>query len=216
MAVRGCVVDGCTILIDPAVRSLHGGRGMCSQHYQRWRRYGDPLGGKEPLRRKENLISIDGDVATVVLAHNRAVTLIDAADVDLIRPYSWCATTPRGRSGLQYANNTKMGRMHCLIMGERGIDHIDGNGLNNRRGNLRVATVSQNAANQPVTRGTSRYKGVIAVPRASGMKWQAQIGVGGRTRYIGIYVTEEEAAVAYDEMALHHYGEFARLNGVAL
>ncbi len=93
------------------------------------------------------------------------------------------------------------------------IDHRDGNGLNNQRANLRVATTTQNARNQrkPCTGRSSRYKGVTKV----GGRWQAQIGANGRSRYIGMYSTEIEAAIAYNGAALEAHGEFARINVVA-
>ena len=94
------------------------------------------------------------------------------------------------------------------------VDHVDGNTLNNRRINLRVATRQQNAANQPARGGSSKYKGVY-VHRHHGIasgKFRAGIVVDGKARALGYFWSEEDAARAYDNAALEHFGEFAKLN----
>jgi hypothetical protein len=105
-----------------------------------------------------------------------------------------------------------------LLLPERGVlvDHINGDGLDNRRMNLRLANHSQNAANRckpQRSRSTSRYKGVFF--EASGKRkkrWRALIKVDGQTIHLGSYSEEIEAAVAYDIAAKKHFGEFAKLN----
>ena len=99
--------------------------------------------------------------------------------------------------------------MHSLITGFAEVDHWDGDGLNNRRSNLREVTHAQNMGNARKQYGcSSQYKGVYW----GGKKWQAQIGVNHGTRYLGRFVNEEDAARAYDAAALEAWGEFARLN----
>ena len=99
-------------------------------------------------------------------------------------------------------------------------DHVNGDGLDNRRGNLRVATSSQNGANgdYPKFGGKSRskYRGVRRGPYA----WMAHISTGDRQKYhrqkyLGSFKSEEDAARAYNEAALKQFGEFARLNIIA-
>lgn len=87
------------------------------------------------------------------------------------------------------------------------IDHIDGDPLNNRIGNLRPATREQNMRNVR-GRAVSGVKGVCFHPR-SGL-WRARVRVGGK-EVCQYRKTLDEAAVAYAEMATRHYGEFARL-----
>ncbi|MGN8022187.1 AP2 domain-containing protein [Phyllobacterium sp. 22229] len=104
--------------------------------------------------------------------------------------------------------------MHRVILGitdERLVDHVDRNGLNNRRSNLREANRTQNIANTGPYKGNiSGFKGVSYDKERN--LWKAQIRVEGRSKCIGRFVTPEEAARAYDELAFAAWGEFAYLN----
>lgn len=95
------------------------------------------------------------------------------------------------------------------------VDHRDGNGLNNRRANLRLATRSQNMANIPINSDRlppSGYKGVYK----NGKKWMARISNYPTTKlsYLGQFSCKEDAARAYNKAALERYGEFAVLNEI--
>lgn len=89
------------------------------------------------------------------------------------------------------------------------VDHIDGNTLNNRRGNLRIVTPQQSGANQKSRGGKSKYRGVFQ--QESG-RWTAQLSSGGIRWCLGTYDTEKQAAEAYDDKAKKIHGEYARLN----
>lgn len=107
-------------------------------------------------------------------------------------------------------------QMHRVIMGidDRTIqvDHKNHNGLDNRRENLRIATGSQNMANARSTRGVSVHRG-ISVAKECGA-WRSQISIDGKTLHLGYYVSEIEAAQAYNNAAIVAFGEFATLNDV--
>ncbi len=91
------------------------------------------------------------------------------------------------------------------------VDHIDGNGLNNRKSNLRLCTFAQNAHNsRPRRNSSSRYKGVCW--HKVKKKWTVSIYKGGKRTYLGYYDDEIEAALAYDRKATELFGEFAYLN----
>lgn len=91
------------------------------------------------------------------------------------------------------------------------VDHIDHDTLNNRIENLRAATRTQNNMNTRGNKNTSsKYKGVFYVKRAN--RWAAQIGINSKSTHIGYFLTENEAALAYNEKAKFHFEEFAFLN----
>ncbi len=145
--------------------------------------------------------------------------MVDPEDFRKVCPYIWRVKRPRKR-GTSYAVTRIDGKavvMHRLVMGVTDpaieIDHEDGDGLNCCKWNLRVATKSQNQANcrKPRRKGcTSRYKGVHAFRG----KWRAMIVVNRKTRHLGVYAGENEAAAAYNAAALEAFGEFARLNRI--
>ena len=89
------------------------------------------------------------------------------------------------------------------------VDHIDGNVLNNRRGNLRIVTPQQSGANQKSRGGKSDYRGVH---KQNSGRWAAQLSSGGVRWCLGTYDTAGEAAAAYDEKAKEVHGDYSRLN----
>jgi hypothetical protein len=103
--------------------------------------------------------------------------------------------------------------MHRMIARPRKgyiVDHIDHNGLNNRRSNLRVCTPRQHQANRGPCGGSSRFVGVFFDER--NRKWQAHIMAHGKHYYLGLFDDEVEAAKARDRKAYELHGEFAYLN----
>ena len=104
--------------------------------------------------------------------------------------------------------------MHRVILKTpKGMDtdHRNGDGLDNRRCNLRICTKSQNSINRKMqSNNTSGYRGVYWHKRDK--KWLAHIKIDGKKINFGYCSTKEQAAEAYNEAAKKHYGEFARLN----
>lgn len=137
-------------------------------------------------------------------------TLVDDEDYSYLNQWKWFCEFH------MYAVRDYRGKrmkMHRVIMdAPQGleIDHIDGNGLNNQKQNLRIVTHAQNQKNmkKPIT-NTSGYKGVSwdQVRR----KWVAYIW-NGKSINLGGYSTKLEAAEAYDKAALSYFGDFAKTN----
>lgn len=146
--------------------------------------------------------------------------IIDAEDLPIVSKYKWCAK----KSGSRYyavayvrgggRSNNKQVAMHRLILdyyGPLDVDHINGNQLDNRKCNLRIVTRSQNNLNQnKVRKGTSKYKGVYFDKRRK--RYIAEAKLNGKRIFQKSFMTEIEAAKAYDEIAKKHFGEFASTN----
>lgn len=134
---------------------------------------------------------------------------LDEADLPILNGMNWHADK-RGKTF--YVRGRKSGvskggvYLHNLLMGGR-TDHRDGDGLNNRKNNLRRCTQDQNTLNRGPSRG-KRFKGVY--PR--GRLFYAQLYRHGVAYHSYGHATAEAAARAYDALALKHHGEFARLN----
>ena len=98
-----------------------------------------------------------------------------------------------------------------LLKPHEYVDHINGDGLDNRRENLRLATKSQNAMNaRKRSDNSSGYKGVTYHKQKN--RWTAEIRVNKERIYLGCFTTPEDAYSAYCEAAKKHFGEFARLD----
>lgn len=141
------------------------------------------------------------------------VAIVDAEDYERLSKYKWYGAKTRGNYYAYRNRNNRTVSMHREIMGEpKGmcVDHKDGNGLNNRKSNLRICTVAQNIRNRRLVGGSSRYKGVYF--QKSINKWKADITFNGRRIYIGCFADEIDAAKAYDKNAKELFGEFAYLN----
>lgn len=145
------------------------------------------------------------------------VALVDDEDYTELSKHKWHAQDQANRR-LVYAARYDAGTnvpflMHLALMPWKHgyiVDHVDGDGLNNQRHNLRYATPSQSQHNRTMPRGTSKYRGVTWDKQAG--KWRAAIKVNYRSLFLGLYTNEEEAALAYNQAALEQYGVFARLN----
>jgi hypothetical protein len=140
--------------------------------------------------------------------------LVDDADFDNVsaaRPWHAVVDETRvyARKSIVRNGRWESIRLHTFITGWAFIDHINGNGLDNRRENLRPCTAAQNAANRALRRDArTGFKGV----RAKGGKWLARIQASGVRRHLGSFETPEDAAKAYDAAAIESFGQFARLN----
>lgn len=144
--------------------------------------------------------------------------IVDCDDYALVAQWSWSLYDYHGVEYAQASVNGKCGvMMHRFLMGAPPadglmVDHKNGNGLDNRRDNLRWATPQQNQWNSKAVRGSSKYKGVSWAYRCPIRPWVAQIRVGKKIVHLGQYATEEEAAAAYDGAARRLRGQYARVN----
>lgn len=145
--------------------------------------------------------------------------LIDESDFSIVGPFKWHVTSRQNRAQ-QYATRT-IGRrdtevriyMHNAILNPSDgllVDHINGNGLDNRRCNLRLCTRSQNCANSRNRPSLSGYRGVTFSKSTN--KWVAQINKDNRKYCLGYFEDKVRAAITYDEAAVRFFGPFAKLN----
>lgn len=154
----------------------------------------------------------------VPLSKTNKVALVDLDDVQKIVGIRWYIHAQK--CGLFYAGTNIKGKtihMHRLIVGAKKgqyVDHINGDGLDNRRENLRFCTSQQNSCNKKKARGTSKYKGVSYHKQTR--KWRAYITYKRERIYLGCYLTQEDAARRYNSAALKYHGEFAKLNEVKI
>lgn len=139
--------------------------------------------------------------------------LVDAEDYHLVCGHSWHLRDNRYASTTIRENGSKRNvRMHHMVLDAHGlragcddlvVDHINGNGLDNRKANLRMATFRDNGRNRRLETVKSGFRGVH--PNSKVKRWEAAIACGeikaeGKSRriYLGIFATPQEAAVAVD------------------
>jgi hypothetical protein len=143
------------------------------------------------------------------------VALVDDEDYERISTYRWhfCPHTTSN-----YANTAHDGTtvgMHRIIMNAKSgeeVDHINYDGLDNRRSNLRICLPKENKRHRGKCHGRWPYKGVGYNAALPFRPWSARIRNGGKQIHLGNYATIEEAARAYDSAALQFHKQFAALN----
>ncbi len=146
--------------------------------------------------------------------------IIDDEDYEFLVQWKWHVVgrdTPvfyaaRGSLVSDRLIKRKMIYMHRVLCpgDHENVDHIDHNGINNQKHNLRGCTHRQNLQNQRCKRGVSQYKGVS---RGSN-QWRAAIKSGSKIKHLGYFNKEIDAAKAYNEAAKEMFGKFACLNNI--
>jgi hypothetical protein len=154
-------------------------------------------------------------------------TLIDDEDFELVNKYKWRYV--KAHNGNGYAHHTIHDKEFYKINKKRRIitlniqnlimnppkgmlvDHINNDGLDNRRCNLRICSYKQNTCNKRKTQNTElKYKGISKY----GNRFRAQLHDGGKRYSINGFKTQKEAAIAYNKKAIELFGEFANLNKI--
>ena len=143
------------------------------------------------------------------------VALVDEEDFEYLNQFNWCASGAPGRYyALSFMGTGKGQYMHRVILGLKPgemCDHINGDKLDNRRVNLRLATYAQNNANMVQAVGMTS-KGYIGVRQTDQGRYSSCVSVDNKQIYVGTFTTAEEAARARDKVAKALRGEFAVLN----
>jgi hypothetical protein len=140
--------------------------------------------------------------------------IVDAEDYEELSKHKWHTNKSHKSEYAARKPGRKHISMHRLLLNAPPgllVDHRDGNGLNNRKSNLRLCTHQENTYNQrPRRGGTSRFKGVYW--HKTEKKYTARIRKNGKRYSLGYFHDEIEAAVAYGIKAMEFFGEFAYLN----
>lgn len=169
-------------------------------------------------------------VKEIILFGNKGIAFVDDEDFEDANRYKWYLVKSQ-RSGVYTCtfikNKYKKHRGTSIEMQRfilkptscEHIDHVNHNGLDNRRNNLRMCTQTQNNGNRIKRKKntSSRFKGVSWLNQKNSNKiWRARIGYNKKQYFLGYFETEEAAALAYNEKAMELFGEFACLNQVVL
>ena len=158
------------------------------------------------------------DFCTIPLT-NGHVAIVDTEDYGALFPFKWHAQWNPNSETFYVArhaplpdNKNRKILMHREILSappELLVDHRDGNGLNNRRCNIRTATAGQNQHNRAPVRGTITGLKGVSFHSPTGL-WMARIRLNYKRHYLGLFNTPEAASVAYVEAAKRLHGEFAQ------
>jgi len=199
-----CKVDGCKNNVDYV--------GVCRLHYMRhWKTGSYETSVNKRWHSKDvTTVELHGDHAKVIM--NRGFyALIDIDDIELVKSNLWYIEIS-GRNKYAIARiNGKAVKMHRLIMGypKRMCDHINGDGLDNRRKNLRLVTRSQNGRNRKVNKNSKTgFKGVTI----SRGRYYSRIGINGTSIFLGSFSKMKEAIKAYDAASIRFHREYGRTN----
>ena len=154
-------------------------------------------------------------------------TIVDDEDFEWLNQWKWTYKHVKTLScgedyGIVVRNNyssngkrTNIIRMHRVILNAPPnfqVDHINGNRLDNRRRNIRLATIGQNNKNKRSV-AKSGYKNVYR-EECINLRWFSKIMVDRKTIHLGCYDSKEEAAIAYNNAAIKYHGQFACLNKI--
>ena len=144
--------------------------------------------------------------------YSNIFAIVDDEDFKFLNKIKWYVRKSKNTFYIQSQEPTQ--QIHRLITKppkDMIVDHINHNGLDNRKCNLRICTKQQNSMNRPSYKGKSKYKGVYPINKK---EWIASITFNNQKIKIGIYSSEKEAALSYNYKAKELFKEFACLNNI--
>jgi hypothetical protein len=196
-----CKVEGCT--------NIYEAKGYCKKHYIQICRHGHIL-ERTIYDSNEIILDYRNNCAYIILYNKQqqevAKAIIDIEDINKIKKYKWCFSK-NNRVSTKINNHTLY--LHQLIMNTKGIDHINGNPLDNRKSNLRKCTHQQNRMNNKIFKNnTSGYKGIYFVYN----KYSVQICVNYKQIYLGLFKKLEDAIEARQKAEIKYFGDYRRKN----
>lgn len=143
--------------------------------------------------------------------YRKFVALVDDEDFERVNQFFWYADKDENTFYAVARIQNKLIYMHTFLTGFKQTDHKDMNGLNNQRNNLRKATTQENLMNRKSFKNSSsQFKGVSWDGTRN--KWIARIRLNNKSIHLGRFISETDAAKAYNQKAKELFGEFAKLN----
>lgn len=176
-------------------------------------------------RKQNEYRQIDAETYAIKIRnsiHGEVEAIVDAADIEIVKKLYWNVVKQvngklyvRAHRPLWLQQKSCFVTLHRYLLNfpDSFIDHANGNPLDNRRSNIRLATRSENSINREFKNKTG-MRGVTHTNKAFPKPYQARITVNGKRLSLGYYHTPEEAAEAYKRAASEHHGEFKRIASV--
>lgn len=198
---------------------------VCPEHGDFWQRPDNHLNLRHKCPKCSRVIQERTNTSNIICKENEMIiplnkgfyTIIDKEDYEKVSTITWRVESTKKHDLFYVVGdiNGRVVKMHRIIMGivdnlELEVDHIDHDGLNNTKNNLRLCTRKGNVWNRRASMTSSKYKGVSWHKRD--LKWSAYITYNSVRISLGYHKTEEEGAKAYDEKAKELFGDFACLN----
>ncbi len=162
-------------------------------------------------RKQRSPLSFNSEGYVLIPLDVGLFAIADQEDAEYLQQFNWLQNS--NGEAYRCLVDRRTISMHRDLLGSPTleIDHKNGNRLDNRRSNLRLATHSQNLANSRIRpNNKSGFKGVNK--GTGNARWAARITVNYKLIQLGLFNSPENAALAYDEAARHYFGEFACLN----
>jgi AP2 domain. len=184
------------------------GKTLCNRHYLQI----EQIGHIKRTKYDRNEIVIKNGYAELVLydilGNETSRALIDIEDVENVKQYKWCSTK---KDDTEYVSNQQKVSLHRFVTNcPKGmyVDHINHNGLDNRKKNLRICTNQENLFNSKISkRNKSGVTGVYFSKDKS--KWVADITLNRKTIHLGAFVNKEEAILVRKAAEKKYFGKFA-------